>query len=307
MKLFELYAELGLNADKFNTGITAAKGSMLGLSNDVTSKASTIDDEITVLDRLIASLDEEISNLELDIETSKLEDEIKNLKKDIESQDFKSSFMKGFYEGLTDASTDIITELISKGFDFLGDSVKNASESGSAIADAYNKAFAKMELGSNNLSKAIGNKLLPALTSIYDILASVLGVSDTDLASSMLGQLNSYKFENLKQAEESLANIFSFGEAYKKPEESMDFSSVLAGIESQNQFWKDSINTVDKKDFNNFKIVSVNSKIDTKSNEKNAITEVFPIKKGLYQNILQITFLPKASDCNFKKYWKTAA
>ena len=67
------------------------------------------------------------------------------------------------------------------------------------------------------------------------------------------------------------------------------YFTILEGELAENQFWKDSINTVDKKDFNNFKIVSVNSKIDTKSNKKNAITEVFPIKTGLYQN-KKITF-----------------
>lgn len=244
MKLFELYAELGLDATKFNTGISDAKASMLGLSGDISSKAFTIDGEISALDKLIADLDEEIADLELDLEIGDLESEINTLTKDIKDLDFKESFMKGFYEGLTDASTDILKELISAGFEFLGESVKTASESGSEAAQAYNKAFAKIELGADNLSHALGNKLMPVLTSVYEAFSSILGVSDADLAMSMLEQLDSYKFESLKQAEASLKNIFSFGEAYNQPEEKMNLSSILAGIESQNEYWKDYQKTI---------------------------------------------------------------
>lgn len=234
MKLFTLEAELSLDTSKFDDGVSSAKGSLTGLQSDITSTDSVME----ALDKEIADLEDEIANLELDLDIDDLEDEIDALNKDIQKQDFKSSFMEGFYSGLSDAAGDLLQEAIKAGFDFLADSVETASNSGTAAAEEYNKAVARISVGTENLKSAIGNKLLPILTTVYDSFASLLGVSDWEMSVSMLDQLEAYEFENLRKAEESLKNIFSFGESYVAEDLDLNFDSVLAGFESQTEFWK---------------------------------------------------------------------
>lgn len=238
MNLFTLQATLGLDATSFDSGVQDAKGSMQGLQTDISGKVTSIDDEIAALDRELKNLETEIADLELDIELDDLESEIDTLTKDIKKQDFKTAFMEGFYDGLADTTGELLQQAIEAGFEFIGDSVEKAASSGTAAADEYNTALAKMELGTQNLQTAIGSKLLPILTSAYEGIASLLGVSDWDLSASMLDQLNSYEFENLKQAEQSLQNIFSFGEEFKPGEAEFDFDSVLASFESQTQYFE---------------------------------------------------------------------
>ena len=239
MKLFELFADLTLNTQGFDSGVSAARTSADGLLSSISSQTTSIDTVLKELDEEIERLDEEFKDLSLDLEIDDLENEMDALTKDIKKQDFKTSFLEGFYEGLTDAAGDVLSDIIDAGFEFVGESIKTASESGSEAAVAYNKALYKMEIGTENLSNALGNKLLPVMTSVYEGIASLLGVSDYDLLTSMLQQIDSYKFENLKQVEESLRNIFAYGEEYKATEEERNLESMIAGLESQKTYWED--------------------------------------------------------------------
>lgn len=239
MNLLALEATLGLDITGFDTNVDAAKISMENLSTDISSKTTSIDDEIDALDKELDDLEAEIKDLELDLDIDDLETEIDTLTKDIKSQDFKSAFMEGFYDGLTDATGEILQKVIEAGFEFIGDSVETAANSGTAAADAYNDAFARLSIGTENLKNALGNKLLPLLTVTYNSLASILGVSDYDIQLSMLEQLESYKFDNLQQAEESLRNIFAFGETYDATTPELSFDSILASYESQEKYWED--------------------------------------------------------------------
>lgn len=245
--LFELEAKLGLDAGGFDSGVSAAKGSMEGLQSDISGSFSSIDADIAALDREIAALDDEIAGMELDLELDDLEKEITDLEGQIRGLDFREAFLGGLYEGLTDAAKDIIQDVIEAGFEFVGNSITAAAESGSAAATEYQRAMSRMQIGMENVSAAIGNTLLPLLTAAYDIVADILGVTDEDVAMVMLDKLESYKFESLRQAEESLRGIFGMGEVVtfdSGESDKANFEDVLKGYESQQQYWNDYVSLV---------------------------------------------------------------
>lgn len=245
--LFELEAKLGLDAGGFDSGVAAAKGSMEGLQSDISGSIYSIDAEIAALDAEIAALDEEIAGMELDLETEDLEREITDLEGQIRGLDFREAFLGGLYEGLIDAAGDIIQNVIEAGFEFVGNSITAAAESGSAAATEYQRAMSRMQIGTENVSAAIGNALLPLLTSAYDVVADILGVTDEDVAMVMLDKLESYKFDNLRQAEESLRGIFGMGETVTLDSEEStgpNFEDVLKGYESQQQYWEEYVSLI---------------------------------------------------------------
>lgn len=231
MTLFELEALLKLNTDNFANGLTSAQTTMNSFATD-------LDNDIRDIESSMAALDDEIASLDAEIEA--MEKENRNL-------GFKGAFLEGFYGGLTEAAGELLEEVIQAGFEYLGDSVELAADSGSDAADKYNLAMQRLEVGAKSLKMAIGNSLLPTLTAAADGIANLLGVSDYEVGFSMLEQLNAYEFENLQQAEKSLSNIFEFGEAYVAEEsEAMAFEDVLAGIKSQEDYWKQYIDTMEQ-------------------------------------------------------------
>lgn len=239
--LFELEAKLGLNAGGFDTGVDNARGSMEGLQSDISTSISSIDAEIKALDDEILELDKEIAGMELDLEHEDLDAEIADLEGQIRNLDFKGALLEGLSSGLTEVAGDLIQEAFAAGFEFLGDSITKAAESGSAAAAEYQRATARMQLGTENLSSAIGDALLPMLTGVLNTAADILGITNEDVAMSMMDKLQSYAFENLQQAEERLENIFDLTDQadFDSLEEmSFTFEDVLGGYESQQEYWE---------------------------------------------------------------------
>lgn len=242
--LFELEATLGLNSSGFDSNVSSAQGKMQGLASSVSVGASSIDDDIAALDKEIADLDDAIANLQLDMTIEDLDAEIADLESQVRNSDFRTSFFEGLYSGLSEAATDMIKDAIQAGFQFVAESVADAAESGTRAAEDYQRATQRMEVGTQTLSNEIGQRLLPLLTTVTDAVADLLGVTDEDVRLALLDDLESYKFENLKQAEASLRGIFGFGEAYEAQESDKDYTSVMSGFQSQQEYWESYVQLV---------------------------------------------------------------
>lgn len=226
------------------TNISADISAIQSSSTSMQSEISALDKALADLDDELAALDTEFSDLSLDLELDDLEKEMTQLTDDVKSENFKGAFMEGLYSGIAEGAADILKELVESGLEFIGDSIEEAAKSGTDAANAYNVAVAKIDLGTRTLKSTIGNTLLPIITSVYDGLASLLGISDLDLSVNMLDQIEAYTFENLFAAEASLANIFAMGESYEAKQAEIDFDSVIAGYESQAKYWEEYTNTL---------------------------------------------------------------
>lgn len=226
------------------TNISADISAIQSSSTSMQSEISALDKALADLDDEIAALDTEFSNLSLDLELDDLEKEMTQLTNDVKSENFKGAFLEGLYSGIAEGASDILQELVESGLEFIGDSVKAAAESGTQAADDYNRAVARVSLGTQSLQHSIGNFLLPVLSKANDLLADMLGVTNLDMAIDTFERLDAYTFENLLQAEASLANIFAMGEAYEAKQVEMNFDSVIAGYESQVKYWEDYTNTL---------------------------------------------------------------
>lgn len=217
MNLFDLFATLKLNNSEFEAGIQ-------GAIEQGKSLQETIDDVDT------AALDEEIAALDADIET---------LENDIDGLSGKSEFVKGAVDGLMNAGL----ELVQKGLEALSEyalkSLDIAAESGTELGNQLKQAREDWSLTSDVIQDKLGQFLAPAATALTNFGESILGVTKEEKITQLFEQLDSYAFQNLQAAEQSLRGIFSTFELFEPEEEAASLYDMASALDSQIAYWEE--------------------------------------------------------------------
>lgn len=233
MKLFEMFATLSLDTSAFETGATEAI-TKSGDIEDAIEKINTdsIDADIASLDKEIAELDAEIAALDFDNAT---------LEKEMEAADTKAAATQGVLQGLWDVGKELAVEAVKCVTEFASESLDAIAESGTAAGNQLKQARTDWELTSQSLKLKTGAVLAPIASSFYDLAESIAGVTDADRVNVLLSNMESYSFENLQGVQKSLEGIFGAFEKWdpKQIEESVSFSDMTGGLESQIAYWEE--------------------------------------------------------------------
>lgn len=217
MNLFDLFATLKLNNSEFEAGIQGA-----------IEQGKSLQEKIDNVDT--AALDEEIAALDADIET---------LENDIDGLSGKSEFVKGAVDGLMNAGL----ELVQKGLEALSEyalkSLDIAAESGTELGNQLKQAREDWSLTSDVIQDKLGQFLAPAATALTNFGESLLGVTKEEKITQLFEQLDSYAFQNLQTAEQSLRGIFSTFELFEPEEEAASLYDMASALDSQIAYWEE--------------------------------------------------------------------
>lgn len=207
MTLFELYATLGLDTTDFQQQADQA----------VEAGESAADEVAEAFEKVDTAADGADKALE-DVKT-------------------KSGTTEAVINGLAQATEEIVSKIIEGIIDLGKESIEAASKTGSAMAESYLASQAQLDASTEAFKMKLGNWLLPAATVFNDLLSSMMGVSDSDRLVVMLGQLDSYSFENIEKLSSSLDSVFGRFQTVEYGE-GMNVEDMLSGLESQVEYWQ---------------------------------------------------------------------
>lgn len=217
MNLFDLFATLKLNNSEFEAGIQ-------GAIEQGKSLQETIDNVDT------AALDEEIAALDADIET---------LEKDIDDLSGKSTLVQGAVDGLVNAGMELVQQGIEALSEFALESLDIAADSGTALGNQLKQAREEFSLTTDVVKDKLGQFLAPAATALTNFGEAILGVTKEEKITQLFEQLDSYAFQNLQAAEQSLRGIFSTFELFEPEEEAASLYDMASALDSQIAYWEE--------------------------------------------------------------------
>jgi len=217
MNLFDLFATLKLNNSEFEAGIQ-------GAIEQGKSLQETIDNVDT------AALDEEIAALDADIET---------LEKDIDDLSGKSTLVQGVVDGLVNAVMELVQQGIEALSEFALESLDIAADSGTALGNQLKQAREEFSLTTDVVKDKLGQFLAPAATALTNFGEALMGVNKEEKITALFEQLDSYAFQNLQAAEQSLKGIFGTFEKFEPQEEADSLYDMASALDSQIAYWEE--------------------------------------------------------------------
>lgn len=217
MNLFDLVATLKLNSSEFDAGIQSA-----------IEQSKSLDETIADVDT--AALDEEIAALD---------SEIKSLENDIDGLSGKSDLVKGAVGGLVDAGMELVQQGVEALAAFALESLDVAAESGTALGDQLKQAREDFSLTTDVVQDKLGQFLAPAATALTNFGESILGVTKEEKITQLFEQLDSYAFQNLQAAEQSLRGIFDTFEKVDMEGETKSLFDLTSALDSQIAYWEE--------------------------------------------------------------------
>lgn len=251
MKLFEMFATLSLDTSEFESGATKAiaqSGEIEKAINNISTESidaeiAALDREIASLDNEIASLDNEIHNLEmanLDAEIASWGAGISDIQSDLDTMDEKASVTQGIIQGLTEVGLELVENALSAMVQFAGESLDYVAESGTEIGNNLKQTRDDFAITTDALKMKVGTALAPIVTAFYDLAESLTGVTSADKVNVMLGQLDSYTFQNLQTVKTSLEGIFGLFEKVERDNsEVMSVEGMTEALQSQIDYWRE--------------------------------------------------------------------
>ena len=217
MNLFDLFATLKLNNSEFEAGIQGA-----------IEQGKSLQEAIDNVDT--AALDEEIAALDADIET---------LEKDIDDLSGKSTLVQGAVDGLVNAGMELVQQGIEAMSEFALESLDIAADSGTALGNQLKQAREEFSLTTDVVKDKLGQFLAPAATALTNFGEAILGVTKEEKITQLFEQLDSYSFQNLQAAEQSLKGIFSTFELFEPEEEAASLYDMASALDSQIAYWEE--------------------------------------------------------------------
>lgn len=250
MKLFDLFATLSLDTSSFTDEADNAikKSQEIASSIDQIS-TENVGNDITILDKEIAALDAEIASLDDEIHQltmASLDDmiadsdrEIMSLGADIDSLDGKAKLAETAIVTAVEVGKELATAALETLFQFSTESLDFVAESGSYVGEQLKKSRADWRDTVNVLQMQVGTYLAPLEMGLLNLAEAMAGVTSQDKLLYMLGELDSYKFENIQAMEARLRGVFSMFEQYESPEGGISLGEMAQGIDSQIRYWEE--------------------------------------------------------------------
>lgn len=243
-KLFELEADIVLNSDAFATDLSNAV-------DDAKTLATEIDDLNTAP---VGVSSTSLSNVVGDAEALKVN--IGDAKKSAVDTDEKinelgqkgGTVLQGLMETFAGVAASLVETVIAGIFELGAEGIEMAAAEDSPLAKAYNAATETLSITQEIGKMEIGRALLPLATSVQQfldsILSFVLNIDDADKLLAYVDRLESYEAENLKVVAENVRNVFAaFAEV--QTAEPADIESMMAGVESQTEYWQQYADVLD--------------------------------------------------------------
>ena len=231
MNLFSLQATVGLDTTTFDqdTQTVTETGEAFGAAMDDALAPSP---DLTDFSSSFAAVMDDAQTKVSSVSTA------------FEDVNEQSELAKSVVDGFAEGVSEIIQKSIEYLVNFAGESIEIAAQSGTALADAFNAAQAKLELNKQALQGKVGETLLPIATGFTELLNSLSGVTALERFEATLAAIQTYEFTNIQTLKNDLAGIFGSFETVS-PAEVGNITEMADGLSTQAAYWEDYATTLE--------------------------------------------------------------